>query len=221
MNRNNSKPLIKTIWATTLGLSLVCATAWAAGVPSLNDSDLGKGAFSKMHMLLEKTILKVDVATIDVRVDPKTEKRFADIKKGKPYSSSVEKQLAQAALSANTAVIQLKFVRDVSLDQWIDGVRESLEKAQKAGLIDGGLRAKVSAGLPKWFQALKDSGFHEGDRVIYRISPGKLRTVAVTRGGKVAVDRSDTGNDKTKLVLASYFAPGTDYRELLLKSLGK
>ena len=174
-----------------------------------------------MHMLLEKTLLNVDVATIDVRVDPETEKKFAQIKQGTPYSSAVESKLAAAALSANSAVIQLKFVRSVSLNQWIDGVRESLEKAEKAGLIDGGLRAKVSEGLPHWFSALKDRGFEDGDRILYKITPGKLHTVAVTKSGHVAVDRADTGTEKPKLVLASYFAPGTDYREPLLKSLGK
>lgn len=210
-----------TAWAACLGLSLLCAAAFAEGIPSLGDADLGKGAFSKMHMLLEKTVLAVDVATIDVRVDPKTEHKFTDLAKGKAYSKSLESDLARAMLDAENVVIQLKFVRDVSLDQWIDGVRESLEKAQKAGLVDGALRAKVSAGLPEWFKAMKDSGFHDGDRVLYRVSDGQLRTVAVTKGGQVTVDRMDTGADKTKLVLASYFAPGTDYRELLLRSLGK
>jgi hypothetical protein len=216
-----SKTLRSTAWAGCLAMALVCSTALAGGVPSLGDSDLGKGAFSKMHMLLEKTVLKVDVATIDVRVDPKTETKLAELSKGKPYSSGLEKELANATLAAEGAVIQLKFVRDVSLDQWIDGVRESLEKAQEAGMIDGGLRAKVSSGLPEWFKALKDSGFHDGDRVLYKITPGQLRTVAVLKDGRVAVDRNDTGTEKTKLVLASYFAPGTDYRELLLRSLGK
>lgn len=221
MNRKNSPTLRSMAWASCLSVALTCATAFAAGVPSLNDGDLGKGAYSKMHMLLEKTILKVDVATIDVRVDPKTEGKLAELAKGKAYSAALEGELAKAAVAAEGAVIQLKFVRDVSLDQWIDGVRESLQKAQDAGMIDGGLRAKVSAGLPEWFKALKDSGFHDGDRVLYKITPGQLRTVAVLTNGRVAVDRSDSGADKTKLVLASYFAPGTDYRELLLRSLGK
>lgn len=221
MIRTNIRTIRTTAWATCLGLSLLCAVAFAQALPSLADADLGKGAFSKMHMLLEKTVLSVDVATIDVRVDPKTEQKFAEIAKGKPYSKGLESELAKVALDAESAVIQLKFVRDVSLDQWIDGVRESLEKAQKAGLVDGALRLKVSAGLPEWFKAMKESGFHDGDRVLYRITQGQLRTVAVTKAGRVMVDRMDTGTDKTKLVLASYFAPGTDYRELLLRSLGK
>lgn len=221
MIRKHPMTFKRSTWALGLGISLLCATAFAAGVPSLNDADLGKGSFSKMHMMLEKTILAVDVATIDVRVAPQAEQKFSEIAKGKPYSPALESELAKVALSADNAVIQLQFVRDVSLNQWIDGVRESLVKAEQAGLIDGGLRAKVSSGLPEWFKALQDSGFHDGDRVLYRISPGVLRTVAVTKDGKVAVDRTDTGPDKTKLVLASYFAPGTDYRALLLRSLGK
>jgi hypothetical protein len=55
--------------------------------------------------------------------------------------------------------------------------------------------------------------------VLYEVKPGALRTVAVTRGGKVLVDRVDKAQDIPRLVLASYFAPGTDYRTLLLESL--
>ena len=45
-----------------------------------------------------------------------------------------------------------------------------------------------------------------------------LRTVVVTKAGQIRLDRTDKG-DSPRVVLASYFAPGTDYRTLLLKSL--
>lgn len=174
-----------------------------------------------MHMLLEKTLLKVDVANIDVRFGPKAEAQFRDATGGKPASPAHEGQLAQIAVSADRAVIQLKFLRSVPLNMWIDGVRESLEKAEKAKMISAQLRATVSNGLPQWFQPLKDRGFKEGDRILYSIQGDALRTVAVTVEGKVAVDRADAGADKANLVLATYFAPGTDYRQPLLQSLGR
>jgi hypothetical protein len=77
----------------------------------------------------------------------------------------------------------------------------------------------VSEGLPVWFNALEAEGFHEGDRVLYEIRPGTLRTLALTRAGKVLVDRVDKSDSIPRVVLASYFAPGTDYRSLLLQSL--
>lgn len=211
--------LSRTAVASFFAVALSAALALAAEVPSLSEAGLASGPLSSMHMMLEKTLLKVDIATIDVKVGPAVQEKFKQALAGKPYSPATEGELAKVALGADRAVIQLKFVRSVTLDQWIGGVRESLEAAEKAGLISGAVRKQVSDGLPVWFQPVKERGYKEGDRVLYRIDPAGLRTVAVTREGQVLVDRSDAGTDKSKIVLASYFAPGTDYRQLLLSSL--
>lgn len=213
---------IKFAWALCLSLAVLATSALAGGnVPSLGDPELGQGPFAKMHMLLEKTLLKVDVANIDVRFGKATEAKLKAATGGKPGSGGKESQLAKIAVGADRAVIQLKFLRSVPLNMWINGVRESLEKAEKAGMVSGALRKKVSDGLPHWFSPLKDRGFKEGDRILYSIKKDSLRTVAVTVEGNVVVDRSDAGADKANLVLATYFAPGTDYREPLLESLGR
>jgi hypothetical protein len=200
-------------------VALATTVALAADLPSLGEAGLASGSLSSMHMLLEKTLLKVDVATIDVKVGPSVQEKFKQALAGKSYSPAVEGDLAKIAIGADRAVIQLKFVRDVSLDQWIGGVRESLVAAEKAGLISGAVRQQVSEGLPVWFQPVKARGYHDGDRVLYRIDASGLRTVAVTKEGQVLVDRTDAGPDKSRIVMASYFAPGTDYRQLLLSSL--
>lgn len=210
----------KSVWAVGLSVLLFCATA-LAGLPSLSDSSLATGKYSTMHMLLEKTLLKVDVALIDMRVDKATQAKFAKEAAGKTYNGALEGQLAGIAMGADNAVIQLKFVRNVSLSQWIDGVRDSLDKAKSAGLITGALAKQVSDGLPQWFKAQESRGFKEGDRILYQVGPDQLRTVSVTTAGNILVDRTDKGADKANLVLATYFAPGTDYRELMLRSLLK
>lgn len=214
MNRN------KSTWAVGLSILMFCATALAA-LPSLDDGSLASGKYSSMRMLLEKTMLKVDVALIDMRVDKATQEKFTKEAAGKGYDSALEGKLAGIAMGADNAVIQLKFVRDVSLNQWIDGVRESLDKAKSAGLITGTLAKQVSEGLPQWFKAQESRGFKTGDRILYRVGPDFLRTVTVTSGGNVIVDRTDQGVEKANMVLATYFAPGTDYRELMLRSLLK
>jgi hypothetical protein len=213
---------MKQLRIAALGLLLNAAVASslaAAAVPSFESPELARGAFSSMRMLLEKTFLKIDVATIDVRVGKRTQAELARLSAGRQYSKALEPELAKAALQADSALIQLAFLRDVPLDRWIDGVRDSLASAARAGWIDAALQRRVSDGLPVWFKALEADGFHEGDRVLYEIRPGMLRTVAVTRAGKVLVDRLDKGDSIPRVVLASYFAPGTDYRSLLLESL--
>lgn len=174
-----------------------------------------------MHMLLEKTLLKVDVANIDVRFGKATEQKLKAAVGGKPASEALVGKVAKIAVGADKAVIQLKFLRDVPLYMWVDGVRESLDKAQQAGMITGALKNEVSHNLPIWFSPIKGRGFKKGDRIVYRIDSDKLRTVAIKVEGGIAVDRTVPGADKANLALASYFAPGTDYRKLLALSLGR
>jgi hypothetical protein len=204
-------------WAAAVGLST--ALAFAADVPSLSGPGLAQGPFSSMHMLLEKTILKVDVVNIDVRVSPATQEKLQKAAQGKAKSAALDGELAKILMDSERATIQLTFVRDVPLGMWIDAVRESLAAAEKSGLMSGSVRKQVSDGLPVWFKPVEARGYKDKDRVVYHLEADKIRTVVVTAGGQVLVDRTDHGADKKRIVLTSYFAPGTDYRDLLLKSL--
>jgi hypothetical protein len=172
-----------------------------------------------MRMTLQKTILKINVATLDVRFDKTAQGRFAQLARGKPYSGALAQQLAEVAIGAGHAVVQMRFMRDVSLDRWMGVVRENLDQARAAGLITAEIVQKVSQGLPQWFGALRERGYKKGDRLLYAVAPDSLRTVVVAADGPVLVDRMDRELGTRKVVLASYFAPGSDFRELLLRSL--
>lgn len=189
--------------------------------PSLTSPDLAKGPYSSMHMLLEKTFLKVDVLTVDVRFGNAIHAKLKELAQGKAYSDALGKQVANVAIAADDAVVQLKFARDVSLNQWMDAVRDNLKQARDAGLITPAVQQKVAQGLPTWFAAIKDRGYKKGDRVLYRVKSDSLRTVVVAPDGKVFVDRMDRDKDAPHVVMASYFAPESDFRELLLRSLFK
>jgi hypothetical protein len=128
-------------------------------------------------------------------------------------------QIANVAIAAERAVDQMQFKRGVSLDRWIGVVRENLEQARAAGLIDAGLEKQVSQGLPQWFAALGQRGYEKGDRLIYAVGRDSLRTVVVSTAGQILVDRFEREQGTRRVVLASYFAPGSDFREPLLRSL--
>jgi hypothetical protein len=172
-----------------------------------------------MHMILQKTILRINVATIEVRVDKQTQTRFAGLARGQTYSDGLAQQLAHVAIGAERAVVQMQFKHDVSLDRWMGVVRENLQQARTAGLIPADLEQKVSQGLPQWFAALKSRGYEKGDRLLYSVGPDSLRTVVVSTGGQVFIDRLDREQGTRRVVLASYFASGSDFREPLLRSL--
>lgn len=209
-------------FATALGLAaLFLAPALMAGgaLPSLDAPELAQGPFSSMHMLLQKTVLKIDVATVDVRVDKATQARFAELARGQQYSYPLDAQLAAAAIAAPRAVVQMQFVRDVPLNRWIGVVRDNLELAREAGLITREIEQKVSNAIPQWFAPLAERGYQKNDRLIYSITPDTLRTVVVSAGGQLLLDLSDHEAGARRVVMASYFAPKSDTREPLIRSL--
>lgn len=205
---------------TLLLCGLLAGAVLADAPPSLNAPDLGSGPFSSMHMLLEKTVLAVDVLTVDVRVDKPTQGKIAAIAAGKAYSDELGGQIAGVAIKAPNAVVQLEFKRDVPLNSWMAEVRRNLQQAREAGLISAALEKKVGDGLPGTFKAIQDRGYKKGDRLLYRVKPGSVRTVVVGPDHVTPfIDSTDTSPDVRTVVMASYMAPGSDFRVPLLKSL--
>ena len=93
------------------GAGLLVALRWrgaaAAGgpLPSLEGGDLAQGPYSAMHMLLQKTVLNINVATIDVRFDKATQAKFAQIAARQVVLARPGHQLALAAIDAKHAVV--------------------------------------------------------------------------------------------------------------------
>ena len=196
---------------------LLAAPALAAAVPTLDGPNLGRGQWASMHMLLQKLVF--NVADIDARFDPQTQSRFAQLATGKAYSPDLGHQLALAAIDAKHAIVQMQFKRDIPLNRWVGVVKDNLEQARKAGLITHDVEQRVGASLPQWFGALKDRGYEKGDRLIYAVTPDAVRSVVVSTGGQVFVDRTETGHEGRRVVLGSFFATGSEFREPLLKSM--
>ena len=207
--------------AASIAILIAGASVGIAGapLPATEGGDLGAGPFATMHMLLQKTVLNVNVATIDVRFDKGTQGRFTQIATGKAYSPDLGHQLALAAIEAKHAVVEMKFKRDIPLNRWIGVVKDNLEQARKAGLITRDVEQRVGGSLADWFGALKDRGYEKDDRLIYAVMPDSVRSVVVSKGGQVYVDRVDPGHEGRRVVLGSYFATGSEFREPLLKSM--
>jgi len=205
--------------ATALLTTLSAGVPLAAPLPALEGGDLGQGPYAAMHMLLQKTVLNIKVATIDVRFDKGTQGRFAQIAGGKTYAPDLGHQLALAAIDAKHAVVVMQFQRDIPLNRWIGVVKDNLEQARKAGLLTRDVEQRVGNSLADWFGALKDRGYEKDDRLIYAVMPDSVRSVVVSKSGQVLVDRVDQGHEGRRVVLGSYFATGSEFREPLLKSM--
>ncbi len=202
-----------------LVLFLVPGAAAAEPLPSSGSATWARGPYGSMHMLLEKTLLKINVLTLHVHVTRPVQRRFSALIGKNGYSEKLGERLARVMLAADDALIEQRFLRDVSLSQWLDAVFENLEQAREAGLISRELLQRVRQRLPVTFGALAKRGYERGDRILYRVGAGSVRTVVVSDKGKVYVDRTDEGKEPPHVVLATYFAPKGDFREPLLRSL--
>lgn len=173
-----------------------------------------------MQMLLEKTLFQVDVLILEVRLGAnETERIDALIAGDRPSGEPLRDSVAAVALGARDAWARIEFQRNVSLAQFLDGVRDNLRDATRAGVIDPRTFRGISDDLPGWYDFLDQRGIHAGDRMYYRIRGDSLHTVYVADTGETLLDQVDVGPERRLSVLGGYFAPGSDFRDKLVDSL--
>lgn len=199
--------------------SALAVAALLVAAPVARPAPLGDGPCAKMSMLLERTIFKVDVLTVAVRVDEETAGRIRELARGPASEERTRDAIARAIIDSETAAIELRFERDVDLDRFLEAVRESLEEAREAGMISAAAEREVSRLLPQWFRPVAERGFQDGDRLRYGTAGDRVETTLQSSQGEVLLQRVDRGADRTRALLASHFAPGTEFREPLLDSV--
>lgn len=200
--------------AVQLGL-----TPLAAQFSPLDTTSVGQSDYSAMSALLEKTIFRVDVLTLDVRFGPEPAGWLKDLVAGRAYSSPLADSVAAIAIDARDVWARLRFKRGVSLTQFLGGIRDNLKRARDAGIIDSTTFETVSENLPRWYDFLAARGIHQGDEMLYRIRGDTLRTVYRTVDGEILLDQVDVGPERRLSVTGGYFAPKSDFRKNLIKSL--
>jgi len=173
-----------------------------------------------MGMLLEKTILRVDVLNLSVRVGGEAAVRLRHLVDD-GISDQERDSVALIASGATCATATLDFVRNVSLGRLLDSIRNSSRAAREAGLIGPATYDLIDTSLPDWYAFLEGRGVKDGDRMQYQMRGDTLNIRYVTATGDLLLDRTDIGAEQRRSVLAGYFAPGSDFRDGLIRSLGR
>ncbi len=180
---------------------------------------LGDRPYATMRMLFEKTIFKVDVLTLEVRFDPETAARLQALAEGQRLMSALADSIAAVALEATDVFIRLHFERNVSLDQFLDGVRGNTRAARDAGIITPEQYDDLSGSLRVWYDFLAERGIKDGDDMLYRIRGDSLYTMYRTVEGETPLNQVDVGAFRRRSVLGGYFAPRSEFRAKLIASL--
>lgn len=181
----------------------------------------GAGPFSEMSMLHEKTFLKVDVLEMKIEFGEETASKFQELikKEAALRKSKRRENIATAALNAKKADVKIRFLRDISWDQFASGIETDLKCVVKAGILKKQDYQDLIATLPGFFSAITERGLKNGDRLTYEIKGTQLRTRYEGPDGKVLMDRAQDSQVSRDSVLGTYFAPCSQFRDPLIESL--
>ncbi len=185
----------------------------------MDSSSVGRVPYSRMHTTLEKTLLKVDVVHVDVWLGDEAAAGLEGIVARKGYTKELADSVADNAIRSEDVFIRVQFLRNVSLDQFLDGADDNLKRALKAGILTEAEHEMISAGMPVWYAFLEERGIRDGDVMRYRIRGDTLRTQFLSVDGEVLMDQTDVGPERRRSVLGSYFVRKSDFRDGLIKSL--
>lgn len=193
--------------------ALVASPAWAQGACG------GPSSSVQMQTLLEKTIFSIDVLWLTLRIQGPAGERLQEIKERHTLTDEIADSVAGVAVDAGCAVAQIDFLRDISRDRFLDGLRGSTRKAWEAGLLDEETFRFIEEASTDWYPFLRERGVLDGDQMTYRIRGDTLKIEYRSPDGELLLDQTDVGPGRTRSVLAGYFAPGSDFRDGLMEAL--
>jgi hypothetical protein len=170
-------------------------------------------------MRYERTIFNVDVLQLEVGFDAGTAETFSALVDGRSYDEALAQQVADAALAAQDVMVRTQFLRDVSLDQFLDGMRDNLGNARKSGYLTPDEERLIARETAAGYAVLEERGILEGEVMWYRIRGDTLHVAFVALDGEVLLEDRPVGPERRMAVLGGYLAPGSDFREKLIRSL--
>jgi len=113
----------------------------------------------------------------------------------------------------------MRFKRDIPRNRWAGVLRDNLKQARKAGLIAADIEKRIGEELPQWLAGLKERGFEKDDRFIYSVTPDAVQIAVISKGGQALANFTEKNLGARRAVMGCFFAPKSDYREALLRSL--
>ena len=215
-------------WHSLAGMLLLALPASALAqedfgrAPPVDTTGLAQGAGSTMEMLYERTIFNIDVLRLTLRFGEDTAAEIAsllpDAPSGAP-SDALADSLAVVAMAARNVLVRSRFLRDVSLEQFLDGLRKSLDGARRAGLVSAEAHRLILDEVEEQYEPLREEGIRRGDAMWYRIRGDTLHLAFQRVDGGVPVEGTPIGPERRMGVLGGYLAPDSDFREELLRSV--
>lgn len=204
-----------------LGQATEAPSAAVAPIPpeSLDPVHLGVTPWDRMSALFEVTIFNIDVLTLSVRVDSATGVALENAVGERSYGGEVADDVAEIVLDAHEVWAAQVFHRDVSFGRLLDGMVGSAENAAEAGYVTPAYVSTFSDRARSWFSFLEEEGAKEGDMILFHVVGDRVRTAYLTVDGTVLLNEVGESAEGRRASIPSFFAPGSPFRERLVRSL--
>jgi hypothetical protein len=189
--------------------------------PDLQLDSLDDGPGSRMTTVLRKRFLlfRVDVVRVSMRFGRETSSELRRLTEGGRLPWELGGSIASTAIASRDALVEVEFLRNITLEQFLSTARDSIRLVWRNGVIRRETYEQIRRSLPGWYRSLEERGIHRGDRMFYRIRGDRLHTVFLGSETTRHVDQVDTGRESVRAVLGSYLVEGSEFREGLLRSL--
>ncbi len=206
------------------GLRLVCLGTLLWVLSAAADGNLtrgvGSGPNSVMRMKFEVTIMKIDVAFVDVSISPMTSAAIGTLIQNGECAADHADTIGSLVLTADTMLIRMSYLRDSKFDSIIKGTRKGLEAAVRSNVITGDEFDRIWPLLQADLMTLAGRGTMKGDALMFRIDGPQVRTVYTDPSGGHLLDVTYSGSEWARGIKASFFSRESKFSDKLIKSLG-
>ena len=196
--------------------AVLAAGAACRGAPGANPApDPHAGCCQELVTLYEASIFKVNVMRVGVRVDAETAAAVQGMISTAPRSAPLEDEVARRYQAAQAATVEVEFLMAMSGETFITNTVKSLRGLVGDGQLTAEAAERLSGEARARFSFLAAAGVRSTDRIRYDVVADTV-TTDYLRAEQVLMHDRQVGPPHRNALLASYFAPSSDFRRGLL-----
>jgi hypothetical protein len=201
---------------TLAATGVLAAGAACSGAPGTSSSpDPNPGCCQELVTLYEASIFKVNVMRVGVRVDAETAAAVRGMVSTSPRSAPLEDEVARRYQAAPAATVGVEFLITMSGETFITNSIKSLRGLVGDGQLPAEAAERLSGEARARFGFLTAAGIRPADRIRYDVVADTV-TTNYLRAEQVLMHDRQVGSLHRNALLASYFAPSSDFRRGLL-----